>query len=30
MTDMNFSGFGELFPEITELNAPFWKGLAQG
>jgi uncharacterized OB-fold protein len=30
MNDMNFSGFGELFPEITEVNAPFWKGLAQG
>jgi uncharacterized OB-fold protein len=27
---MNFSGFGELFPQITESNAPFWKGLAQG
>ncbi len=30
MNDMNFSGFGELFPEITELNAPFWNGLTQG
>jgi len=30
MNDMNFSGFGELFPEITELNAPFWQGLTQG
>ena len=30
MNDLNFSGFGELFPEITELNAPFWKGLALG
>ena len=30
MNDMNFSGFGELFPAITELNAPFWKGLALG
>jgi uncharacterized protein len=30
MNDMSFSGFGELFPEITELNAPFWKGLVQG
>ena len=30
MNDMSFSGFGELFPDITELNAPFWKGLAQG
>ena len=30
MNDMNFSGFGELFPAITRLNAPFWEGLAQG
>jgi uncharacterized OB-fold protein len=30
MEAMNFSGFGELFPEITELNASFWQGLAQG
>ena len=30
MNDMNVSEFGELFPAITELNAPFWKGLAQG
>jgi len=30
MNDMNFAGFGELFPEITESNAPFWNGLAQG
>lgn len=30
MSDMNFAGFGELFPEVTELNAPFWSGLAQG
>lgn len=30
MSDMTFAGFGELFPEITELNAPFWEGLAQG
>lgn len=30
MNDVNFSGFGELFPEITALNAPFWDGLAQG
>ena len=30
MNDMTFSEFGELFPAITELNAPFWKGLAQG
>lgn len=27
---MNFSGFGELLPEVTELNAPFWKGLSRG
>lgn len=25
-----FSDFGELLPEITALNAPFWDGLAQG
>ena len=30
MNDMTFSGFGDLFPEITDLNAPFWKGLGQG
>ena len=30
MSDMNFSGFGEVLPEITELNAPFWQGLALG
>ncbi len=30
MNGTNFEGFGELFPEITELNAPFWNGLAQG
>jgi uncharacterized OB-fold protein len=30
MNTMNFEGFGELFPEINELNAPFWDGLAQG
>jgi uncharacterized OB-fold protein len=30
MDTMNFEGFGELFPEITDLNAPFWNGLAQG
>jgi uncharacterized OB-fold protein len=30
MSEMNFEGFGELFPEINELNAPFWNGLAQG
>jgi len=27
---MSFEGFGELFPEITELNAPFWDGLTHG
>jgi len=27
---MNFEGFGELFPEINALNAPFWNGLAAG
>ena len=27
---MSFEGFGELLPEITELNAPFWEGLADG
>jgi uncharacterized OB-fold protein len=27
---MNFDQFGELFPEITPLNAPFWEGLAAG
>jgi uncharacterized protein len=30
MSGMNFEGFGELFPEINELNAPFWNGLADG
>jgi uncharacterized OB-fold protein len=30
MSEMNFEGFGELFPEINELNAPFWDGLAHG
>lgn len=30
MSDMNFEGFGDLFPEINELNAPYWNGLAQG
>ncbi len=30
MNKMNFEGFGELFPEINELNAPFWNGLAAG
>ena len=30
MNDMNFNGFGDLFPEITELTAPYWHGLAQG
>ena len=28
--EMDFAGFGELFPDITELNAPFWSGLALG
>lgn len=27
---MSFEDFGELLPEITELNAPFWEGLAEG
>jgi len=27
---MNFEGFGELFPDIDALNAPFWQGLAAG
>ena len=26
----DFAVFGELFPEINELNAPFWNGLAEG
>ncbi len=30
MSALNFDGFGELFPEITELNKPYWDGLAQG
>lgn len=30
MNDTNFSGFAELFPPVTEMNAPFWHGLAQG
>ncbi len=30
MNGMNFDAFGELFPEINELNAPFWNGLALG
>jgi uncharacterized OB-fold protein len=30
MSEMDFAGFGELFPEIDELNAPFWSGLVQG
>ncbi|HYC46961.1 MAG TPA: OB-fold domain-containing protein [Burkholderiales bacterium] len=30
MSDRNLSEFGELFPQINELNAPFWNGLAQG
>ena len=29
--DMTFNNeFGELLPEITPLNAPFWEGLAAG
>jgi len=27
---MSFDDFSELLPEITELNAPFWEGLAAG
>jgi hypothetical protein len=27
---MRFEAFGELFPEIDALNAPFWEGLAAG
>jgi len=27
---MNCEGFGQLFPEINDLNAPFWNGLAAG
>lgn len=30
MNAMNFDGFGELFPEINQLNAPFWDGLTLG
>ncbi len=30
MSEMNVEGFGELFPEINELNAPYWDGLALG
>ena len=30
MDGMDFAVFGELFPEINELNAPFWSGLALG
>jgi uncharacterized OB-fold protein len=30
MNAMSFEGFGELFPEINELNAPFWNGLGAG
>ena len=30
MSDMTFAAFGELLPEITPMNAPFWEGLAQG
>lgn len=30
MSTTGFEGFGELFPEIDALNAPFWEGLAQG
>lgn len=30
MSGMNFEGFGELFPDIDELNSPFWDGLAAG
>ncbi len=28
--DMTFDEFGELLPEITPLNAPFWEGLTAG
>lgn len=28
--DMSFDHFGELVPEITPLNAPFWESLAAG
>lgn len=30
MSEMELAEFAELFPPITELNAPFWNGLAQG
>lgn len=30
MNDLNFQDFGELFPGIDDLNAPYWRGLAQG
>ena len=30
MSPSNLAGFADLFPEITELNAPFWNGLTQG
>ena len=30
MNDTFYPGFGELLPEINELNAPFWQGLSQG
>jgi uncharacterized OB-fold protein len=30
MSEMNVEGFGELFPEIDALNAPYWNGLVQG
>ncbi len=28
--NMTFEGFGELFPEITSLNEPYWDGLNAG
>ena len=28
--DNAFNVFAELFPEVTELNAPFWEGLGAG
>jgi uncharacterized OB-fold protein len=30
MTGARFERFSELLPEIDELNAPFWRGLAAG
>lgn len=30
INELSFEGFGELFPEITELSKPYWDGLAQG